>query len=522
MNLARAISFEDIVEMEKFEIDFLHIKAMERDGKSLKKVMEIVARGEEHTVVVVPSLSFDPESVENIRGVVHYETRSLWEVLRASSDNTNIVFISSLPIDDDAFDYFLSMLPDPECARKRIKLFSLDDSRASLSLTDKIMESSDFIQKIKNELDPKNTYLKTFISSNRENDLAESLGIPFYGNARGLEYYQTKSGNRKIFEESNILFADGISDIKTVEDLVNSVEILWAKYKNAKRFIVKLNSGVSGDGNAILELPCSYDVFFINDLETRMAMILGLLKELRFHSCKMNWNLFCKRIIHGAVLENFIEGEEKNSPSAQVFVHSDGRIEMLSTHEQILDENGFSFLGGIFPANKDYRRELQDSAMKVAVNLRRHGIIGVFAIDFLVVHDEEKSPKIWAIEINVREGGTTHPYRTAKLLTESWFDTELGVLIDGKGNQVCYMSNDNVTNDGLVGTRVSEFLGFMKKEGILFSRNGGKGVVFHLLNALGPCGKVGYTAIGGCSEEAEMFYTKAIEAVEKFIISRSV
>ena len=52
---------------------------------------------------------------------------------------------------------------------------------------------------------------------------------------------------------------------------------------------------------------------------------------------------------------------------------------------------------------------------KVANLLAQKGAIGRFAVDFLSVKQEDGRWKHFAIEINLRKGGTTHPVHDDKI-----------------------------------------------------------------------------------------------------------
>ena len=63
-----------------------------------------------------------------------------------------------------------------------------------------------------------------------------------------------------------------------------------------------------------------------------------------------------KPYVTGAVYLNFLEGEEKRSPSVQFRIDPLGEIEYVSTHDQVLGgPGGQVYLGCGFPADEAYR-----------------------------------------------------------------------------------------------------------------------------------------------------------------------
>ena len=109
-----------------------------------------------------------------------------------------------------------------------------------------------------------------------------------------------------------------------------------------------------------------------------------------------------KRI--GGVIEEYIEGEDKRSPSVQVLLLPDGQYEILSSHEQVLDESGSRFLGSEFPAKEDHRVIITREAVKVAKRLSTLKLSGIVGLDFLTVKKTGGDIESYLIEMNIRKG----------------------------------------------------------------------------------------------------------------------
>ena len=117
---------------------------------------------------------------------------------------------------------------------------------------------------------------------------------------------------------------------------------------------------------------------------------------------------------------------EVRSPSVQLRVTPLGKVELLSTHDQMLGgPSGQNYLGCIFPPDPAYASAITRDAAKVGDLLRDVGVIGRFAIDFVVTREQEGGPwNTYAIEVNLRKGGTTHPFLTLQFLTGGNYDPE--------------------------------------------------------------------------------------------------
>ena len=82
------------------------------------------------TVIVVPSLTFDPQELAKISGIHHYEERMLCLLMLLQLPRTNLIFVTSQPIHDAIIDYYLHLLPGIPGyhARRRLTLLSCHDS----------------------------------------------------------------------------------------------------------------------------------------------------------------------------------------------------------------------------------------------------------------------------------------------------------------------------------------------------------------------------------------------------------
>ena len=117
------------------------------------------------------------------------------------------------------------------------------------------------------------------------------------------------------------------------------------------------------------------------------------------------------------------------SPSVQLRVVPGGRVELLSTHDQMLGgASGQSYLGCVFPASEEYAALIADCARPVANRLAELGVLGRFAVDFVVVRSHAGGWEPYAIELNLRKGGTTHPFLTLQFLTDGHYDPDRAVF----------------------------------------------------------------------------------------------
>ena len=148
--------------------------------------------------------------------------------------------------------------------------------------------------------------------------------------------------------------------------------------------MVKLNEGVSGEGNALVDLTNMEDP----DAAAMMARLRTMRFELAATRFEEYWEKFRTR---GGIVEERVGvgAQEVRSPSVQLRITPLGKVELLSTHDQMLGgPSGQSYLGCIFPADPEYAPAITRDAAKVGDLLRDAGVIGRFALDFVVTRTE--------------------------------------------------------------------------------------------------------------------------------------
>jgi len=193
-----------------------------------------------------------------------------------------------------------------------------------------------------------------------------------------------------------------------------------------------------------------------------------------------------------------------------------GKVEALSTHDQVLGgPTGQSYLGCRFPASVEYGPAIMHEAMKVGRRLMREGVLGRFALDFVTVRNARGQWEVYAIEINLRKGGTTHPFLTLQFLTDGSYNAETGVFLTPLGEPKCFIASDHVESPRYRVFTHHDLFDIVARHGLHFDQTRQKGVVFHMMNAIGENGLLGLTAVGNSHEEATAIYDKAVKALDE-------
>ncbi|MDP7112885.1 MAG: carboxylate-amine ligase, partial [Myxococcota bacterium] len=272
----------------------------------------------EHTVVVVPSLTMHPGELAKIPGVEHYEERLLTQTMVLRYPRTRVVYITSRAVDPTIIDYYLHLLHGIPASHARKRLLLLDTHDTSPKpLTQKILERPRMIERIRGAIPaPYMGHIACFNSTDLERKLALRIGLPLYACDPELGDLGSKSGSRRVFKEADVPLPAGREDIRDQGDLAEAVGDLWDERPDSRRYVVKLNEGFSGEGNAILER---------SDLGERPSgasavrnAVNKALPKLKFEAPNETWERFGAAFDEmGGICEEWVDGEDKRSPSIQ-------------------------------------------------------------------------------------------------------------------------------------------------------------------------------------------------------------
>lgn len=463
------------------------------------------------TVVVVPSLSLDPIELRKIRGVRHYEERMLCLLMLLRLPNTNVVYVTSRPIHPSIIDYYIHLLPGVpgRHARNRLTMFDCDDESAD-PLTQKILDRPRLIQRISDAIPDKSAaHITCFNASHMERSLAVRLGVPLYATDPGLVHLGDKSHGRELFAKVGIDYPKGAEHLRDEDDVVEALAQLRGKDPTLRRSVVKLNEGFSGEGNAIFDYRNAPEGPSLQPWIRR-----NLFERLRFEAEGESFEPFMAKYREmGGIVEEYLEGD-KVSPSVQCRIDPTGGHQIVSTHDQILGgRTGQVFLGSTFPAHPEYRTEIHAVGDQVAGELAAAGVIGRFSVDFVSVR-QKVGWKHYALEMNLRKGGTTLPYLMLKFLTGGTYDAATGIYTTPTGQARYYHASDNVEKDQYRGLTPDDLIDIVVQNELHFRSHRQQGVVFHLIGALSEFGKLGVVGIGNTPERATQLYRETVEVLD--------
>ena len=182
--------------------------------------------------------------------------------------------------------------------------------------------------------------------------------------------------------------------------------------------------GSRGEGNAVFDLSEAPSGLVLQ------PWILARLPHMAFEACGMTWDLYQASFWPWvASSRSSSQAKSRRLPRCSSASIPLDELETISTHDQVLGGNsGQIFLGCRFPANAAYRSNIEKCGIKAARALLDKGVLGRFGIDFISVK-EGNDWRHMAIEINLRKGGTTHPFLMLQFLTDGQYDSATGQFL---------------------------------------------------------------------------------------------
>ena len=390
------------------------------------------------------------------------------------------------------------------------------------SLSEKICHRPRLLDRLRSMIRPGLTVLSVLRGTRHEMRISKALGIPVYSADPEDQIWGTKSGSRTLFRQLAIPCADGTYDAcRDVEGLISRILAVTLRNPTARRGVVKLNEGFSGKGNAVIDLSAIQQLSTPDSTPETVRLRLAMRKALEtmdFCCRGRTWEDFSAEIRQmGAIFELFVEGDTIASPSVQVVVNEDFSVDVLSTHEQILEKQ--VYVGCRFPAGEAYRKKLMMYGKMVGDFFAEKKITDHFSVDFICVrHSTHFTWDVNAIEINLRITGTTHPWMTLKLLTHGSTDEISGVFYSDTLQERCYVSSDCIQSENLkklVPMDIKDI--FDKRKDLNWCPDRQTGIVCHLLGCVSDNGKIGMTSIARTPYRAQQQFDRAVA----FLLSES-
>lgn len=475
------------------------VGAFERLQERLFAALEANTAGStvDHVVVALPSYSMGETLL------AHYASRLaalehrflLGSLQTARIPGVHVVLVASAAPADAVLDYYARLArPDaPEEARGRVSCLVVPDP-GPRSVAAKLLDRPDLIDDLRERIGGRPALLEPWNVTADEVAVALALDVPINGPDPALWQLGFKSSGRRLFRQAGVPVPVGVEDVHDCAEVAAAIALIRRSRPQLDRVVVKVDDSGSGEGNRVVAT---------RDESGRCLSVA----HLRTTALAGAPPWFTTDLAAGGVVEEMIGGRHVASPSAQVDIRPDRRIRLLATHEQVLGgDNGQTFTGSRFPADPAYAADLARHVTAVATQLARAGVVGRVAVDFVAVRRRD-GWALHALDLNLRKGGTTHPFAALRNLVPGTYDPYRGQwATDSDGTPRCYRSSDAVVSPEWLALDPAAAIRAVADAGLSFDHESGTGVILHMMSALGVDGRIGVVAIGRTGTEAEQLY----------------
>ena len=449
-------------------------------------------------LLLVPSYSADPRTLGCIDGLDSWAERHLVELRHLLHPGNRLVLVTPTPISECCIEAVLKLIPavPPSWLRERLEALCLHD-RAPQPLTHKLLARPRLLKQLREQLRP-GARLACYAVSPAEMALAELLNLELEGTPAGLAELGSKAGAAEVFAQLGLPHPRSTMLCHSLAQLRDTSAELLERHGDINALVVKLNRMAGGRGNAPLALELQ--PWRSRPAHERLRQLEHALQHLAMPLPHWREEL----LNNGAIAQELIGGlpGALSSPSVQLWIDRDGTARVVSTHEQCLGgPHRQSFRGCRFPARHAYAQQLMAMGELLGDHLAALGCRGAVLLDVLAQR-RGNGWQLWAIEINLRKGGTTHPFQLAASATGGSFDRTSGQLRNGDGAAVFYEASDELRMPHWRGLLPEQLLDDWVRRDLYFNSAHRRGCIPHRLGALSEHGLLGATVLGRSRREA--------------------
>lgn len=413
-----------------------------------------------------------------------------------------LVFLCAQEPDAEVMEYYDSFVVDAtgSSALERFRVVVVDDGTLR-PMSAKLLDRPDLLDDVRRGRAGRLAFVQPWNVTDLEVRVALELDAPLNGTSPELWPLGYKSAGRRLMRDAGVPVPYGREDVRSVDDVLAAIADVQAARPDVTGVVVKLDDSGAGDGNVVIGLRAA-DGAPADDADIR-ERVAGL----------ADWYL--TDLAGGGVVEELVSAPLFRSPSVQVGISPYGDVSVLATHEQVLGgDSGQVFTGCQLPADPAYSTEIARHADAVGRAFAARGAVGRAAVDFAVAGDGDRWES-YALEINLRNGGTTHPLAVLRNLVPGTYDIGSGQWVSGAdGKPRAYRATDNMVDIAWLGLAPSAVIAAVSEAGLRFDHASGTGVVLHMLSSLAIDGRFGLTAIGHDVEHAGQLFDATREAVD--------
>jgi hypothetical protein len=458
----------------------------------------------DHVLVVLPSHSLAESLLSHygprVRALEHRYLVAYLLLHRVP--RCEMVFLCSHAPDPEVIDYYSSLTAarDKTSAMPRFRSIVVDDGTAR-SVSAKLLDRPDLLDELRGSFRGRPVFIQPWNVTDLEVEVALRLGAPLNGTSPELWPLGFKSAGRRLFAGAGVPVPFGREDVRSVDEVVAAISEVQAARPEAVGVVVKHDDSGAGDGNVVIGLRTA------NGGAATSEEIRERVESLP------EWYLSDLR--GGGVVEELITAPTFRSPSVQLHISPFGGVTVLATHEQMLGgDSGQVFTGCQFPADPRYAAQIARYGEAVGQEFASRGAVGRLGVDFAVACDSTRRCEVFALEVNLRNGGTTHPFSVLRNLVPGRYDVDTGQWLSADGSPRSYRATDNMVDIAWLGIPPTAVIAAVSDASLQFDHTTQTGVVLHMLSCLAIDGRFGLTAIGRTPQHAAELFAATRHALD--------
>ena len=352
------------------------------------------------------------------------ETLQLSRLINLRNPDIEIIYIIPYELPEGIISYYFSILD--KLGIKNINqrvTFLIPDATDYLplnySLSKLLFFSKKTLQKIKNLVKNKNSYIIPGIIGDIEEQLSLALNIPILMSPENnTDLIINKSSLKTFLEKNNIPFPISAWDIITQDEFYSSLVHLISSYPNINIWIFKTNYDRNSIGIAYLNTD-KIDLInqFRHDLKLRktseekkiikknflfeLKKVLNKYVSFVYPNLYKNWNEY---LIHFLSYRGIIEccptkglSGIMGKPCIPIYIEPNGVINVLPSYEKINVDN-FKNILNASPQKCLEENEMINLGKKIGNLLYKNNIIGYASVECITFHNGEKM-LYWCVDI---------------------------------------------------------------------------------------------------------------------------
>ena len=352
------------------------------------------------------------------------EALQLSRLIKLSEPNLEIIYIIPYELPEEIISYYFSILDKLgiKDADKRVTFIIPEATNylpLNYSLSKLLFFSKKALEKIKNLVKNKKSYIIPGIIGDIEEQLSITLNIPMLMSPKNnIDLILNKSGIKNLFEKNNIPFPISAWDIITPDEFYSSLVHLISSYPNINIWIFKTNFDNNATGIAYLNTD---KIDIINNFRKKLKInktpeeekiikkkflyelknVLGKYVSFAYPNLYKNWNEYLSHFLsYRGVIECCPTkglGGIMGKPCIPMYIEPNGIINILPSYEKINVDNFKNVL------NTSPQKCLEDNEMinlgkKLGNILYEQGIIGYATIECITFHNGEEV-LYWCVDI---------------------------------------------------------------------------------------------------------------------------